>query len=397
MRKHDFPNDLFLPWSVSEWNGKRQVLRKGATINAAGQIVGTRFQVDPDPKKDRSRVRETQHDLTRLIGGVRALRDTPGLENAVLAPGPLLRPRVLDHSGRRALFAVECAPKARLANDSQASKVCHCRLTRAIRLTAHRVSQPEAPFDPATGLAGLQAWAGSVVLKRTRDNRWPWVLLLPFLLLLLLIPWPNWSPTFMGARVEDNLILIIDASGSMSEFELAVVTAVDQTLAQMEDRPFSGLLPVRFDVVTNDGQALFGELAMVNDVTRQTVRKRLPDLWSKGTSSSVRSGLQRAAEYVREVGEDTTIIFISDGEDSATFELYDQRESVVKWFGGEDIDVRVQSDIFSDSRRSVDNYLKTLINLSDYLTDPDNYIEADDQNSTRHRGQGHQRLADRLS
>lgn len=364
MERSDFPNDLFVPWTVTKWRkGRQEVLRN----KPAGQIVGVRMQADSDPEKDRTRSRETQHDLVRLVGGIRTLRAEPGLEASVLAPSTAQRRQPLGSVGRRARFCVECVTDSGCKHDQEAAKVCHQRIERATRRSGFEIEVPET-FDPISGMEGLQRWAEQVEMRRRRRPLW-WLLLLLLPLLALLLTRPSCSPTFMDQKIKRSLVVLADRSPSMSQCLPIVKDEVEKTLKQMTRSLIWGSY---VDVILYDSQPddLMGSLVEVDDRSQEVLQTELENALSvPGGGTNLEPALQVAASHIKALGDPTTVVVITDAADASVASMLQQKQKVRSWFGEVKLDMQIQVKAFehcSEAPKPLDDI--SLQALADFLS-----------------------------
>ena len=160
------------------------------------------------------------------------MRRDPELAGVVLSKDVLIH-RQLGRKGRRAKFGLLVPIDGPSLNAVDAARLIQHRIDRAIRKAGFTVLQPEAHFDPETGLPGLQVWTSRLRLRRRRIFLW----LLPLLLPLLWLPPcgslnrptldPQETPSSGGEKINSGtslfnmppvdapFILVLDESPSM--------------------------------------------------------------------------------------------------------------------------------------------------------------------------------------
>lgn len=306
MQQLDVASELFHPVTHATWREGRTVVDRDERREVRTQISGVRLQPRDKRDEDPTPERETQSDLTHLVASLRTLRAEPGL-GGLRVSSRTLRTRQPSAAGARVKFGLEHDEQQ--VDESAATRSSYRAIRRAIRRAGLRVESPKT-FDPATGLAGLEAWAGQVRLTRgLRIGRW-WLLLLLLPLLLLQC---DAEDTILGVPIEtDNLIVVLDKSGSMKEEFDFVRQEVDATLSGMRT---SWLRTRRVDLISYDGvaQSALGGLTTVGPDTAQRLDQYLTTLAADG-GTSLRPAMEMAAREIRALGESCTVVVYTDGE-----------------------------------------------------------------------------------
>jgi hypothetical protein len=185
MRRPAIARDLFLPLEQAWWDGDRLTLGKWKSAATRPSVRGVRLQ-EPRPDSASSPPeRDTQGDLTTLVGSVSELRRIPEFAGMVLSDETLIGEQNSAVPGKRVLFGLACPADCSFQGETPAAAECHRVLRRSIQRAGFSVEHPREPFNPTSGLDGLRAWTGAVRLRR-KPSRRPWLLLL--LLPLLFLP-----------------------------------------------------------------------------------------------------------------------------------------------------------------------------------------------------------------
>lgn len=316
-RQSDFSSELFISPAHGAWRKGRFLLNRDDRPEARTDISGVRLQAADPRHEDLSLERQVQTDVVNLVASVRKLRQMDGLERVVLSKAPLKLKQPVRGQGTRVKFGLDCDPDGKLDDDRRAAAACHGSIRNSIRRSGLVIEQPKTRFDPATGLAGLEEWGSQLVLRRRR-NYWPWLLLLPLLLLLKTCD-PNES--FFGFDLEHrSLIVVVDKSGSMESIFPLVREEAKDTLAAMKQ---AGWFGTRYaNVITYDGQtqSALGKLEELNEETEKRLNDFLDNLQAGG-GTTLRPALEQAAREVAAHGKPTTLVILTDGQGDATINL----------------------------------------------------------------------------
>lgn len=313
IERSDFAAELFVSPAHAAWQRGRYALRKDDRPDALTDISGVRFQACDPKREDRSLERETQTDVTALVAAVRDLRTLPGLAGAVLLGDDLRATQPIRGKGSRVKFGLHCPPGDQTRDDAVAAARCHRALRRAIRRSRLVVLEPRK-FDPKAGLAGLQAWGGQLLLRRRRPW-WPW--LLPLLLLPLLLLDCQGPQSFLGFSIGTrSLLVVVDKSGSMQRLFPMVQAEAKRTLTSMQ----AGWFGRRYaDVIVYDGHAesALGGLQPIDPHSEARLNGFLDHLVAGG-DTNLGSALALAAQEVKQHGQPTTLVILTDGEGDAS-------------------------------------------------------------------------------
>lgn len=363
--QHNFPRNLFWRPEETAWDGKRQRLKGGS---GDGKSFGARLQVDADAAKDQTRSGETQADLASLVQGIRMLRKSPGLENAVITSQAFSMRGLIAQSGRRLRFGVECDPgNQRFQDETKAAKISHGRIVRAIHRSGFRIVAPEQPFDPALGIDGLEAWANEVRLVKPFDYR----RLAPLLLLALLVflLWPKEPLDFFGEEIDGNLIIIVDTSKSMDEFMPQLASEVNRVIEKMSSGLFA---KPHFEVIVMGETPFFGGLTPLDTQAKNRIAEELPSFLHDNRGQSVTlPAFRLAARYVAEMKNPTSIVAITD---AVTLEDYcKERKEIAALFEDTEVNVQVVRQLFEDEAGNVSQEVEDLSEFAAYLNDPEEY------------------------
>ncbi len=312
MQQVDVAAELFLPFTHAAWKDGRTVVERSERPRVETHVSGVRLQAADPTREDPTRERETQGDLVRLIASLQRLRAQDGLDALVLSGG-FSKSASAHGRGKRVKFGLSCDPDGRYPDEASAARQCHRAIRRSIRKAHLRVLEPKATFDPATGLAGLQAWASQLVLgEGFRIPRFlPWLLLL--LLPLLSLAKCDHENSILGVPIEhDNLIVVLDKSGSMAELFPLVRTEVGRTLARMQNGMFR-TCHVDLIVYDDHAESALGGLTEVSDDTATRLDAFLAGLQASG-GTRLRPAAELAAEEIRRLGQSTTVVIFTDGK-----------------------------------------------------------------------------------
>jgi hypothetical protein len=181
--------ELFLPLNRAWWDGGRFTLGRLARKFPPPTLSGVRLQEPRSAKQGPPPERDTQSDLSALVGSLVELRRVPEFAAMVLSGEMLIGRQKGTVPGKRVQFGLSCAAGGPFQAEANAAAQCHRVLRKAVRQAGFALDFPRDPFDPSSGFAGLRNWASVMRLRRSRARRaWlVFLLLLPFLLLPFLM------------------------------------------------------------------------------------------------------------------------------------------------------------------------------------------------------------------
>jgi len=333
MQQPDIVSVLFLPMGHAVWEGGRFSLKKDKEeiAQADTTISGVRFQpADPSGENLESE-RQCQQDVVNLVQSLTKLRKTPEFSNIVLSNEILKNPQPVSQLGTRVKFGLYVDPK--FGDETNATDECHRNIMRAVRKSGFVVESPQT-FDPKTGMAGLSQWASTLQLRRRKIPLW--LLLLPLLLLLLFSFKDCSSPEFFGSPIKTkSFIIIMDKSSSMEPYFSTVQIEARKTLENLKSSFFSTHYANVIAYHSSATTAL-GGIKEVNNETGQQLLQFLDNLKAEG-GTNLRSGIELAATEVVAHQKPTTLIILTDGQDSSIEPMLQDKNSILSRFQGIDI------------------------------------------------------------
>ncbi len=179
-------SEMFFPLDRASWQERSRTyyLKRGDRRGVRSAIGGVRFQASDGAEAGTSAATDTQHDVVRLVRSLVLVRKESKLAGAVLSRDVLLHRQLGRAGGRRAKFGLTVPLDGRFRDDAYAARENHRRIVRAIRKAGFTVVRPAEPFEPQTGMDGLQGWASELRLRKRRNYWWLLLLLIPALWLL---------------------------------------------------------------------------------------------------------------------------------------------------------------------------------------------------------------------
>jgi hypothetical protein len=240
--------------------------------------------------------------------------------------------------GKRIQFGLECPADGRYLDEKAAARACYRALRRGLFWAGYAVEHPTTGFVPSTGLAGLAAWARTVLLRRRQISRRWFLLLIPLLLVGLGVRGclPN-PATFFGIAVDrDSLIVLYDKSASMEEY-LAQVRDESKKLLEERSRRSGEQFA---DLIAYDQESA-SALDGLQPVTADNIKKIMDFMNSliPGGWTNLAAGMDLAAEEVSRHGRKTTLLIFTDGEDKSIPEMLKDKDKVLAKFKGVPITV----------------------------------------------------------
>jgi len=328
MARSDMSAELFFPLGHAEWKDGRWTVRRDERTETRTELTGVRLRPADPRGEDLAPERQVQGDLADLVGTLRRVRAIEGGGGLVLS-SRFLRAKQKDGDAfRRVRFGLDdLGPKG---DDVAAARASHRRIRRAVRKSGLAVERPRR-FDPDTGLAGLEEWAGRVRLRRRR-RLWPW--LLPLLLLLLPFLKPDLvrAERFFGVAIEtQSLVILLDKSSSMGQHFAAVQGEARNVLTRMAG---SGAAHF-FNVIAYDQRAhpAFGELRRVDGDAERELAGFLAGLRAGG-GTNLRAGLEEAARQVAAHGRPATLLILTDAQDASIEGMLADTDGLLEKFSG---------------------------------------------------------------
>jgi hypothetical protein len=185
MSQPTIARELFLPLNRAWWDGGRFTLGRLARKIPPPTLSGVRLQEPRSAKQGPPPERDTQGDLSALVGSLVELRRVPEFAAMVLSGETFIGRQKGTVPGKRVQFGLRCAPGGPFQAEANAAAECHRVLRMAVKQAGFALDFPRGGFDPNSGFAGLRNWAAVVRLRRSRAKR-AWLVFLLLLPLLLL-------------------------------------------------------------------------------------------------------------------------------------------------------------------------------------------------------------------
>jgi hypothetical protein len=321
----DVASELFFPIDRASWRERKRryfVKCRDRRI-VRSTIGGVRFQCSERAEPGTSAVTDCQNDLVRLVRSLAIMRQDPELAEAVLSKDVLLHRQLGKAEGKRAKFGLLVPNNGRFRDDTDAARLNHRRIVRAIRRAGFKVIQPEKPFEPQTGMGGLQKWSSELRLRKRRNYWWLLLLLLP----VLWVPPCNSTPFDMPPVETAGLILLLDESPSMTSAFPKIRQEARRYLNDRRDSPKkrSYIDIIRYSDVArsplNELRPLDGG---VEKALNAFLDEKLPDreaAVSKNPQSSLtnlKNAMEKAAQEIITQKEPipVTVLILTDAVDS---------------------------------------------------------------------------------
>jgi Mg-chelatase subunit ChlD len=180
-------------------------------------------------------------------------------------------------------------------------------------------------------MAGLSQWASQLQLRRRQIPLWLLLLLLPLLLLLILSLKDCSSPEFFGSSITTNsFIIIMDNSTSMEPHFPRVQQEARKTLENLTSSFFSTHY-ANIIAYHSSATTALGSIKEVNDETGSQLIQFLDNL-KAGGGTNLRSGIELAAKEVAAHQKPTTLIILTDGQDSSIDQMLQDRDTILNQF-----------------------------------------------------------------
>ncbi len=329
MQQSDIADELFLPLSHGDWNKAKFRIVKGERGQAKTRITGVRY-LAADPKGENLEPeRAVQNDFHRLVDSLIKLRREERWGRLCLSPETFRTSRLFSDVPRRQ-FGVARGADEKFESDETCAKRSYAAIRKSIRRAGFLVVDPKEKFDPSTGLVGLRDWVDELRLRKRR-KWWLWLLLLP---LLFLIPNCESEPQFFGASIETrSFVLLIDRSSSMQEHFAALRAEAFRLLDEISKN--GGACA---DIISYCGsaEACLGEIQEIDETTRPKLERFLHGL-SPGGGTVLKNAIDMAAAEIARHEKPTTLIVLTDAEDSSIPFMVQDREATLKGFADVEI------------------------------------------------------------
>ncbi|MEM7200119.1 MAG: vWA domain-containing protein [Planctomycetota bacterium] len=324
MQRSDIAAELFIPLNHGDWTKAKFRLIRGEGAQAKTGITGVRFLAADPRGESLEPERAVQNDFHRLVDSLITLRREPDWQRLCLSRETFRTTRGFGAVPRRQ-FGIVRGGDAKLESDTECAKRSYAAIRTAIRRAGFIVLDPKTRFDASTGLVGLRGWVDQLRLRKRR-RWWLWLLLLP---LLLLIPKCE-AAEFFGARIETrSFVLVIDRSSSMREHFEALRREASRLLADLAQRA-----GVYANVISYCGSAesCLGDLQPIDESTRPRLEQFLREL-GPGGGTVLQNALDLAGEEIVRHQRPTTLIVLTDAEDSSIASMIADRAGTTARFG----------------------------------------------------------------
>jgi len=331
--------ELFLPDDRARWDGENYTLGRGARPSPT--INGLRIQ-EPDPnQQDDFREKACQEDLARIVRSLMELRKEPSLGGLVLSGETLIGHDAGQKGCKRVLFGMACPADGRFRDEASGAAECHRVLVQTFSRAGFRVRPPDT-FNPAEGLQGLARWADTARFERDNsfDRRWL-LALLPLLLLLLPFtcntkkPGELEQPKAQAEKLFDlpvdteSFLILVDKSGSMKPY----FDEIRKEAKRLLDAKRKGGKCFA-NVIVYDGRAssALGKIDELTDATAGKLGGYL-DVMEAGGGTNLRYAIDMAVKEVADHGKRTTLLVLTDGEDSTIGGLVQDKDKLAQAAG----------------------------------------------------------------
>ena len=336
--------EFFLPFEHARWEGDTYTLAGANQRLVRPDFAGLRLQAAEPNDPNQVIERQCQNDLRKLVSTVREIRQDKALSGVVIS-NELVLGRQPDSPCRRVIFGLYRPTDDRFRDDNKAAEECHRQIGRAVAKAGLRVEKP-GPFDPKSGMKGLEEWAGSVRLCR---NPWPvspyWLLLLLLIPIFLLL-WgcPSSTPITEPNREEprkqedpgpwkvdtDSFLILVDKSGSMVPYFPQIREESKRLLNKritQQKKSFADII-----VYDQNAASALGEIMEVNNPVADRLISYIENL-KAGGGTNLESAIQLAGERVKKHGKETTLLIVTDGEDDSIPKMLKDPARVRACFG----------------------------------------------------------------
>ena len=368
--------EFFLPLDYARLHGNRLTV-DGNKVPPS--ITGVRLQRPDATNRDHSAEQQVQSDLKGLVQSIVELRRHPQLAGAVLSDEVIFGKS--PTGGKRAQFGITFDPNSNFKSESQAAPECQRQIL---------VAMDKAGFEPetkeaVTDFAGLSRWVGQVrLVKKEFPISQKWLLaLIPVALLLLYLFWPksNGGPTvvdkipqkvtkFAGIDLgPQGVIIVLDKSSSMAPCFPTVKSEAEralQELLQIRDRK------TYVDLIIYDDQATsaLGSLKELTPAVKVQITDFLETL-RDGGGTKLESAIKLAGAEVIQLGQETTLIVITDGEDPTIPQMIADASQTRSRFGSVPFKIHMtHPDLLPGSGRPLlqSNYVASMKQFADLFS-----------------------------
>lgn len=330
MQRSDIADELFMPLVHGDWNAAKFRVVKGEKSRAKTRITGVRY-LAADPKGENLEPeRAVQIDFHRLVDSLMKLRREPEFGRLCLSK-ETFRTSALFGGPQRRQFGIVRGGDAKLESDEECARRSYAAIRKSIRRAGFVVLEPTEAFAAGSGLVGLRDWVDRLRLRKRR-MWWLWLLLLP---LLFLLPKCEANAEFFGAPIEtDSFILLIDRSTSMQPHFGKLRAEAFRLLDEITKRGRD----IHADIVSYCGSAAscLGAIRLVDDSTRPRLEQFLHDL-EPGGGTQLRNAIDLAAREIAQHERPTTLIVLTDAQDSSIAPMARDRDGTLAGFAGVEI------------------------------------------------------------
>ncbi|QTA82370.1 von Willebrand factor A-like domain-containing protein [Desulfonema limicola] len=329
-------DQYFFPNSISSWKnlkgGKKYQIDKGYTIKS--HINGIRLHEWDVSGNNPTIEKECQYDLSKTFNSIKELRKNQEYKNLIISDD-FAKTKQNTNKGKRIKLGLFIPSSNKYSNDIVAAKHCYKNIKKVIYKSGYKIDFP-GEFDPSSGLDGLCEWANSVKLKRKKP--WRFLLLLPFLLLLLfLIPECNDKEIFDMEINTNSFIFIIDKSSSMQSTIDEAQKEVNRVLKVLLDKQglFSNYY-VNIISYNKKSNSALGKIEELNNDTVQKLNKYLKNLKAEG-DTYLESAIEKATYEVTKHNKPTTLLIVTDAEDNSIVKMVRQIDNIKEKFSNIEI------------------------------------------------------------
>lgn len=316
LSRYTSAQEYFFPNASSVWaDGEYRLDKKAPTER--NLVGGVRLQ--PYDKSGEYPVleKESQYDLKNLVKSLIHIRNHPEFSDVVISRRYMSSRQKGRHSGKRVRVGLVKADDFK--NELAAARATHANLISIISRSGFKWESVQT-FDPAKGLSGLLVWLDTLRLSTGINWRRPALLLLALLPLLFLLRFCDDKVEIGRMTVDsDNIIMIIDVSGSMSGLTNYVKNDVIDRIEKLnEDQGW--FTSYSMEMLAFDHSRLAEAFGKIEPLTEESldVMRRFVDNAEYGQSSgTLMDAVDTAIKLAKASGEDATILLFSDGGDDS--------------------------------------------------------------------------------